>query len=411
MKTAEAISVAEPVERNSIAPQLPIEISSALIAIVDDEPLNVRLLSHQLYKLGYKCLLGLSDSMVAIESLKQFRPDVVLMDLVMPRLSGTELLERMRRHPWLEATPAIVLTASQDRGTRLKVLELGVADFLNKPVDQDELSTRLRNVIEAKRYRDGLKDAAKQLERAVRQRTQELEASRREVVLCLARAAEYRDDNTGQHVVRVGRYAAILAQTMKLSDEFVEMIELAAQLHDVGKIGIPDGILHKPGRLIDTEMELMRRHAEYGWNIIAPLVAEHKPGEPNLGTQEYMPSPLLVLAAKIAASHHERWDGKGYPNQVAGEDIPLEARITAVADVFDALSTARRYKPAFELARCSEIIFAERGRHFDPQVVDAFIACEHQLRAVYHELADEADKSWLTDQHSSLTEASVLKLD
>lgn len=363
--------------------ELPIDIGSARIAIIDDETLNVRLIRHQLEKLGYRFLLGLSDPTQAIQSLEDFRPDVVLMDVVMPGLSGIELLHQLRQHPRLSTTPAIVLTASRERSTRLKILALGVADFLSKPVDEAELSTRLRNVIEAKRYRDDLKHSAKQLRRAVRQRTWELEVSRREVVLCLARAAEYRDDSTGQHVMRVGRYSAVLARALGLSDQTVEMIELAAQLHDVGKIGIPDSILHKPGRLTNDEMDVMRRHADYGWSIIGPLV-ERASVEPS----QFVQSPMLLMAAKIAAGHHERWDGKGYPQGLAGEDIPLEARIAAVADVFDALSTARCYKPPLTLDKCFHLITAERGLHFDPQVVDAYISSRAEFDAIFHEMVD-----------------------
>jgi putative two-component system response regulator len=298
-----------------------LELASARIMIVDDEPLNVRMIRHQLGKLGYQNLLGISDPGVVIESIEEYQPDVVLMDVVMPGLSGTDLLALMRQHPQLRFTPVIILTASRDRVVRLQILELGVADFLSKPIDQAELSTRLRNVLAAKRYRDHLKQSAEELERAVRQRTKELEASQREIVLCLARAAEYRDDTTGRHVIRVGRYAAVVARRLGQPADFVEMIELAAQ---------------------------------------------------------------------IAASHHERWDGFGYPRRLAGTQIPLEARIAAVADVFDALSTARCYKPAIPLADCFEIIASERGRHFDPAVVDAFMEAREVLERVFHQMTEHA---------------------
>jgi putative two-component system response regulator len=362
--------------------------ATAQIAIIDDEPLNVRIIRRQLNQVGYQTLLGLSDPTLAIETLEDFRPDVVLLDIVMPKLSGIELLRQMRQHPRLCHTPVIVLTASRDRLTRLEVLELGVSDFLSKPVDDAELSTRIRNVLEAKRYRDHLNQAAHELERAVRQRTQELEASRRDVVLCLARAAEFRDDSTGRHVVRVGRYAAILAAALGQPASYVEMIELAAQLHDVGKIGIPDAVLHKPGKLDADEMEIMRRHADYGWRIVAPVIEKERMLRFEAGLDTTTQSPMLLMAARIAASHHERWDGKGYPRGIAGDEIPLEARITAVADVFDALSTARCYKPAFPLEECFGIVAAERGKHFDPVVADACLACRREFEATYQELVD-----------------------
>jgi putative two-component system response regulator len=365
-------------------------IKMARVAIVDDEPLNVRLIRHQLEKVGYQFILGILDSKTALESLEEFRPDVVLLDIVMPEVSGTDLLRLMRDHPQLKSVPVIILTASRDRATRLQILELGVADFLGKPLDEAELSTRLRNVIEAKQYRDHLKDDAKRLELAVRQRTRALDASRREVVQCLARAAEYRDDNTGRHVIRVGKYASALAAALGLPRDYVAMIELAAQLHDVGKIGIPDSVLHKPGRLTDEEMAVMRRHAEYGWKIVAPL-AEREAALWNQhdSTCSDLQSPMLEMAASIAAHHHERWDGAGYPAGLKGDNIPLDARITAVADVFDALSTPRCYKAAFPLDECFGVVEAERGKHFDPQVADACLRIREAIEAIYHECLDE----------------------
>lgn len=376
---------------NASARLIPRELALAHIAIVDDDPLNVRLIRRQLEKLGFSQLLGVSNSLAALDAFEKFRPDVVLMDVVMPGLTGPELLARLRQHPQLHDTPVITLTASRERVVRLQVLELGVADFLSKPIDEAELFTRLRNVLEAKRYRDQLSQSAQKLELAVQQRTRELEASRREVMLCLARAAEYRDDNTGQHVIRVGRYAAILASELKLPQVFVEMIELAAQLHDVGKIGIPDAVLHKPGKLSEDEMSIMRRHADFGWRIIAPLNEPLlDPAEAPAGDEiKEVQSPMLIMAAKIAASHHERWDGKGYPQGISGCEIPLEARITAAADVFDALSTSRCYKPAFPLDKCFAIIESERGRHFDPQVADACASGRSRLEETYHQFAQQ----------------------
>jgi putative two-component system response regulator len=366
-------------------------VTDARIAIVDDEPLNVRLIRHQLEKLGYRFILRILDSTTALDSLEDFRPDVVLLDIVMPEVSGTELLKQMRSHPQLKSVPVIILTASRDRMTKLQVLDLGVADFIRKPLDEAELSTRLRNVIEAKRYRDHLKEDATQLERAVRQRTRALEASRREVVLCLARAAEYRDDNTGRHVIRVGRYASVLAAALGHSRDFVEMIGLAAQLHDVGKIGIPDSVLHKPGRLTEEEMAIMRRHAEYGWKIVAPLADKEAVlwAQPEFDSDLDLQSPMLEMASIIAANHHERWDGTGYPAGLKGGEVPLAARITAVADVFDALSTPRSYKPAFPLAACFQIIDAEQGKHFDPQVAEACLRSRQAFEAIYAEYLDE----------------------
>jgi len=383
---------ATPVRRTSLSRSSAVGrlsgISHARIAIIDDDQLNVRLIRRHMQMLGFENLLGISDSLQALDQFVEFRPDVVLMDLIMPGLSGVELLAQLRAHPVLHDTPVITLTASDDRMIRLKVLELGVSDFLNKPVDEMELSTRLRNVIEAKLYRDRLSNSAQTLQRDVHRRVRELETSRREVVQCLARAAEYRDDNMGRHVLRVGRYAALLAAAMGMQEVVVETIELAAQLHDVGKIGIPDQILHKPGRLDADEMKQMRKHADFGWNIIAPMAESDFQARDDGRDSDEGSSPMLMMAARIAASHHERWDGAGYPRGLAGRDIPMEARLTAVADVFDALSTPRCYKPAMPLAQCYEILQNERGRHFDPNVIDAFFAIQPQMEAAFHELRD-----------------------
>jgi putative two-component system response regulator len=231
----------------------------------------------------------------------------------------------------------------------------------------------------SKHYQDRLAASKDELEEQVRVRTAELEASRAEMLHCLARAAEFRDDNTGQHVLRVGRYAGIIAGGLGFDKARVEMIELAAQLHDIGKIGVPDAVLHKPGKLDDAEYEIMQRHCATAISIMVPLSREESKlyqaharfGGDLLNAQS---SPLLDLAATIAQTHHERWDGSGYPLGLAGEDIPLPGRITAVADVYDALSSRRSYKKPFPREKCFGILEEGRGTHFDPKVLDAFFS-------------------------------------
>jgi putative two-component system response regulator len=270
---------------------------------------------------------------------------------------------------------------------------LGATEFLSKPVDPSELLLRIRNTLAAKALRDHLESYSARLEREVQQRTIELEAARQEAMHCLARAAEYRDDDTGRHVVRVGRYVAIIASTMGFSPQDVNMLEQAAQLHDVGKIGIPDAILLKPGPLNPEEYELMKEHCQFGKSIIQPMTDEEwqkvrrhtKVGRSIIGLPS---SPVMKLAASIAESHHEKYDGSGYPHGLSGDDIPLEGRITAVADVFDALSTRRPYKAAFPTSDCIDAIVKGRGKHFDPLVVDAFLKSLDKIAAVQRELAD-----------------------
>jgi putative two-component system response regulator len=248
-------------------------------------------------------------------------------------------------------------------------------------------------VLTVKAYHDRLCRYSEELEQAVRERTTDLEASRLELIRCLARAAEFRDDDTGQHIIRVGRYARIIGEQLGVSAEVLDVLEPAAQLHDVGKIGIPDSILLKPGKLIPEEFEIMQKHCGFGKRIVeclpvheAEIIQRHT----DVGAKivDVGRSPILKMAKRIALTHHERWDGSGYPLGLAGHDIPIEGRITAVADVFDALSSKRVYKPAFPLEKCFEILQQGRGTQFDPAVVDAFIARRETIVQVQIDLAD-----------------------
>ena len=367
--------------------------STTKILIIDDEPINVKVCQKYLKELGYKESVGLSDATRAIAQITEFKPDLVILDVMMPVVSGVDILRELRSKPELCQIPVLVLTASTDRSTKLSVLELGASDFLTKPIDPSELAPRVRNVLTVKQHRDNLKNYANQLEEAVRQRTLELEASRQDVIFCLARAVEYRDDVTGRHVERVGQYAAIIGQALGLDDKTTLMLEQAAQLHDVGKVGIPDEILLKPGKLSPDEFERMQRHTLFGKRIVERMsdrewtkLRQHVV----IGSRilDVPRSPLLTMAARIALTHHERWDGTGYPLGLAAEDIPLEGRITAVADVFDALSSRRPYKPAYPIDRCFEIIKEESGSHFDPKVVEAFVSQRDLIVQTQIELAD-----------------------
>lgn len=363
------------------------------ILIVDDEPINIKVITKYLNELGYTRCEGLSDARQAVALITMNAPDLVILDVMMPFVSGIEILTQLRENPETAHLPVLVLTASVDRATRLSVLESGATDFLNKPIDPSELSPRVRNALTVKKFNDSLKNQARDLEQAVRTRTAELESSRQDIIHCLARAAEFRDDDTGHHVLRVGRYAGLIAQSMGLDPEIVYQIRQAAQLHDIGKIGIPDSILLKTGKLEPDEFERMQKHTCLGKRVIERL-PPHEWDElrrhVQIGAQilDIPRSPVLQMAARIALTHHEWWNGQGYPLGLAGEDIPLEGRITAVADVFDALSSKRPYKAPFPRERCFQIISDERGTHFDPQVVDAFFAMRDAIVQVQIELAD-----------------------
>ena len=339
----------------------------ARVMIVDDEPINIKVARKYLQIAGYRDFVTVTEAPRALDAIRSERPDVVLLDVMMPEVSGLEILKAIRDDEHLRHLPVLILTASTDAGTKLQALELGATDFLAKPVDPNELIPRIRNALVVKAHHDHLAGYSERLEAEVRLRTAELEESRLHVILCLARAAEYRDDATGRHVIRVGRVAGVIAREMGLGEEFAAMLELAAQLHDVGKIGVPDSILLKPGKLTAEEYDLMKRHCGFGREIIAPALAGT--GGTNRGPQ----SPILLMAANLAGTHHERWDGTGYPRGLAGAAIPIEGRITAVADVYDALSSKRPYKEAFPLDRCLSIIREGSGTQFDPDVVNAFL--------------------------------------
>ena len=321
------------------------------------------------------------------------RPDVVLLDIQMPGINGLEILAAIRSDEELCRTPVLILTGSSDPETKLIALQAGATDLLPKPVHSEELLARLGNVLKVKAYQDRLYSYSEELEEAVRRRTAELESSRLDVIHCLARAAEFRDDDTGQHIVRVGRYARVIAAQLGFSRRDLDILESAAQLHDVGKIGIPDTILLKSGKLTPEEYEMMQKHCGFGNRIVhkvpdgdAVMLRRHT----DIGARimDASSSPILEMARRIALTHHERWDGNGYPLGLSREDIPVEGRITAVADVFDALSSKRPYKPAFPLQKCFAIMAEGRGTQFDPEVLDAFFVRRDDIIQIQIDSAD-----------------------
>ena len=351
----------------------------AKVMIIDDEPANISVVKAYLAEEGFDNFITTTESRSALGMIHEKNPDIVLLDINMPEVSGLEILEELQRDDMLSLIPTVILTASTDSQTKLEALRFGAADFLAKPVDPSELILRFENVLAVKAYQDHLAEYSEKLEKQVRLRTAELVRSRQEAIHCLARAGEYRDDDTGHHVTRVGRYSALIARQLGFPEEAVELIEQAAQLHDVGKIGIPDAVLHKPGKLDPQEFEIIQDHCSIGRRIINPLSHEESirlKSHTSVGMQIMgsTTSPVLKLAAVIASTHHEKWDGSGYPKGLAGNAIPIEGRIVAVADVFDALSSSRPYKDAFPIEKCIQILVEGRGTHFDPRVLDAFLA-------------------------------------
>lgn len=371
-------------------------IKDPCIAIVDDQAINVKIVQKYLKLAGYGRFVSSTDAREAIALIDREEPDIVLLDIMMPYVSGLDILAELRRGDKHADLPVIILTAASEKQTKIEALKLGATEFLLKPIDSAELDARVRNVLTVKAHQDRVKRHAWVLEAEVAARSAELVAAHREVVQCLAAVGEYRDNETGQHVVRVGRYAEVIAQYQGMSKEFCDRIRDAAPLHDIGKVGIPDCILRKPGKLDDLEFKQMMRHVEYGETICSHghchqggTTASHT--AIGLAVTRVGGSPILQMAGTIAHTHHERWDGKGYPRGLQGEAIPIEGRITAVADVFDALTSHRPYKKAFPLDKSLEIIDQQRGTQFDPGCVDAFFAGIERIIAVYHEFADAVD--------------------
>lgn len=347
------------------------------ILLVDDEPTNLRVLDAMLTPLGYECVSA-PDGRAGIAKAKDWNPDCILMDAMMPELDGFEATRYLRQDDLTRRTPIVMVTALQDVEARVKALEAGADDLLTKPVDKTELRARVQSLVKIKSYQDRLENQQKVLEEAVtrqtkqlRQALQNLQQASLDTIVRLARASEYKDEDTGMHIQRMSHYAAAVARKMGLPDEEADNILYAAPMHDIGKIGIPDSILLKPDRLTETEWDVMKQHTVIGACIL-----------------EGSGSPLVEYGRIIALTHHERWDGSGYPLGLAGEDIPLIGRITSLSDVFDALVSRRPYKDPISVEETCAMMEAGRGKHFDPKVLDAFLAIVDEVAAIRNRYRD-----------------------
>ena len=362
------------------------------ILIIDDEAINVRMIQKCLQNAGYRFVETHTDPESALDRIVSLQPDLVVCDVVMS-VSGLQILRQVVSSPDLRNIPMIMITASEDERVRTDALELGAAELLTKPLRATSLLPRVRNALLVRAQFDQMLNHRRELESQIQSRTAELMMSRLELINCLAKLAEYRDNETGHHVVRVGRYSGLLARTLGLDKAICELIEHASPLHDIGKIGIADEILMKPGKLTAEEFEMMQRHVGLGKKVFQPLsFSESEQLRSHTILGEMMvnvgSSPLLRMASEIALTHHEHWDGTGYPIGLKGTDIPLSGRIVAVADVFDALSSKRCYKPAFPIDKCFAILQEESGTHFDPAIVDAFLSVREEIVKIRIELAD-----------------------
>lgn len=322
------------------------------LLLVDDEPANLQVLRHTL-QADYRLLFA-RDGQAALDRVHADRPDLVLLDVMMPGMTGYEVCTTLKQDPWTANIPVIFVTALADAENEHNGLDIGAVDYISKPFNPSVVRARVRTHLSLVQVH-------------------EVMTTRLQIVQCLGRAAEYKDNETGMHVVRMSHYARTLAKAMGFPDQVADELLHAAPMHDVGKIGIPDAILTKPGKLSDDEWVVMKQHTVIG----AEILGQH-------------PSGLLNLAATIARSHHERWDGTGYPDGLKGEDIPVAARIVAVADVFDALTSERPYKHAWSVEDALDLIRQQSGKHFDPTVVDVFIQNLPEILAIRQRWADAA---------------------
>ncbi len=323
------------------------------VLIVDDEAYICKTIARWLVPEGYECVLA-SNVDEALVELGRQPFELIISDITMPGRNGLELLDEVKRH--YDRTAVLMATAVDQRNTAIHALELGAYGYMIKPFDKNEFVINVANALERRRLYLESQDYGRRLEQEVRARTAEIRQREEEIALRLVWASEYRDDDTGEHIRRIGLYAAEMARNLGWSASAVDDIRVAAPMHDVGKIGISDNVLLKPGRLTPEEFEIIKTHTTMGAKI--------------LGGSDI---PLLQLAERIALWHHEKWDGSGYPDGLAGEAIPQEARIVAILDVYDALSHDRVYRKAMPEEKVMAILKEGRGTHFDPQIYDAFL--------------------------------------
>lgn len=351
-------------------------VPAKTILIVDDETKNRTYLDVMLKAEGYATLQAQTGE-AALEMTARHRPDLILLDAMMPGMDGFHVAGRLKADAATSPIPIIMVTALSDRDSRLRALQSGVEEFLSKPVDRAELWVRVRNLLRLKEYSDFLANYSRTLEEEVKKRTEQLLASQFDALYTILRAAEFRDEETGAHIRRISYYCQELARQLGMPPDFVETIYYASPLHDIGKIGIPDHILLKPGRFEPHEWEIMKSHTTLGNGIL------------DSGRSA---SPFTRMGAEIALNHHEKWDGSGYPRGVRAEDIPLPARIMSICDVYDALRSRRPYKPAFSHEVAFSLITEGDDRtmpsHFDPGVLSAFHRCAPAFNDIFHAHAD-----------------------
>jgi putative two-component system response regulator len=346
------------------------------ILIVDDEPANLRLLDKMLHGQGYQNLVLVEDPREVLDRYREMRPALILLDINMPHLDGYQVMEQLKALNDPLLPPIVILTAQHGKDYLLRALAVGARDFIGKPFDRNELLMRVRNLLDAHLAHRMVHNQKTVLEDMVRARTEELHRTRLQVVQRLGMAAEYRDEETGNHILRMSHTCALLARAIGWSEAGCDLILNASPMHDIGKIGIPDAIMLKPGKFEPHEWEIMKTHAAIGGKLL-----------------EGDDSTLMRMAREIALTHHEKWDGSGYPNGLTGEAIPQAGRIAALADVFDALTSVRPYKKAWTVEAAVGYIQESSGKHFDPNLVEVFLCELPGIEAIRERFAEPGDSA------------------
>lgn len=334
-----------------------------IVLVVDDIPDNIDVLSGLLRE-DYQVKAALNGER-ALKVVEKSKPDMILLDIMMPGMGGYEVCRRLKANPATAHIPVIFISAKNAEEDETTGLELGAVDYITKPISPAITKRRIQTHLE-------LYNQNRTLEQKVAERTADLEETRLEVIRRLGRAAEYKDNETGRHVIRMSHYSRLIAEAwIGESNEWTDLLFNAAPMHDIGKIGIPDRVLLKPGKLDEEEWEIMQQHTVYGYEI--------------LGEQS---TKLMKMAKEIALTHHEKWDGSGYPNNLVGEEIPLESRIIAIADVFDALTSERPYKKAWSIEDAVKLIDESAGSHFDPEFIPFFHEALPDILEIKNEYSD-----------------------
>jgi putative two-component system response regulator len=354
-----------------------------VILVVDDAPASLKLLNHLLTQSGYQ-VREATDGDAALKSASQSPPDLILLDVSMPGMNGYETCRRLKEQPQLKGVPVIFLSALGEALDKVKAFGSGGVDYVTKPFEFAEMQARIETHLKLQRLQRELQEYNLRLQELVKEQVQEISDSQMAAIFALMRLAESRDSDTGQHLDRVRMYCRALAEKLRGNPEFqglidpayIENIYHASPLHDIGKVGVPDAILLKPGKLTSEEFEVMKAHTTIGART---LEAVHR---------QYPANAFLARGIEIARSHHERWDGSGYPDGLVGDQAPLSARIMAVADVYDALRTTRRYKSALSHEESLRAIVEARGKQFDPRVVEALVAVADQFNSIHASMSD-----------------------